>query len=287
MAHVVDANAHVMAADGGGSAASAGEARDPHEATAEELLAYMHEAGVHQAVIVPHPPGSYDNSYCIEAAQRYPESFVAIGKIDVADQEAIARLRQLVEQPGIGGLRFELRDGRDRSEWLDAPETIPLWEGAARRPVSVSLPSVRRSDQLPALRRVLEGFPTVPIILLHGMAEVPVEDGPPYQQASDFFALAEFPHVYFAFAHREIADKTKGKSTCRAFFEAFVRRFGASRLMWASFFPSRATADAPLKGLFDPVLEELSFLSRDDLDWVLGGTARSLFPSLRGALHNP
>ncbi len=287
MAHVVDANAHVMAADVGDAVPPPGEARDSHEATAEELLAHMRQAGVHQAVIVPHPPGSYDNGYCIEAAQRYPESFVAIGKIDVADPEAVAKLNQLVEQPGIGGLRFELRDGRDPSEWLDAPETIPLWEAAARRSVSVSLPSVRRSDQLPALRRVLERFPTVPIVLLHGMAEVPVDDGPPYQHASDFFALAELPNVYFAFAHREIADKTRGKSTCRAFFEAFVGKFGASHLMWASFFPSRATAEAPLKGLFDPVLEELSFLSHDDLDWVLGETARSLFPSLRGALHNP
>ena len=150
MTHIVDANAHVMAADVGGAVASLGEARDPHEATAEELLAYMRQAGVHQAVIVPHPPGSSDNSYCIEAAQRYPESFVAIGKIDVADPEAVARLNQLVEEPGIGGLRFELRDGRDPSEWLEAPEIIPLWEGAARRPVSVYChPSAGRTSYRP------------------------------------------------------------------------------------------------------------------------------------------
>ena len=289
MAYVVDANVHVIAAGRrrypvaplrGKLPAWAGGAHS----TAEAFLEHMRIAGVHQAALA-HPASvyGYDNSCCLDSASRYPESFVALGAIDVADQEAGAALRWLVEQRGLGAIRFERRDARDPSEWLDAPATMSLWQEAARHRTCVSLPTVRRMSDLPALRRVLERFPTVRV-LLRRMAGAPAEDGPPYEAAKDLFALAEFPNVYLTFSQHNIEDARKGKSNPQAFFEAFISKFGARRLMWGSFFPAnRATPEAPYKGLVDRVREELSFLQQDDRDWLLGETARNLFPSLRDA----
>jgi predicted TIM-barrel fold metal-dependent hydrolase len=64
----------------------------------------------------------------------------------------------------------------------------------------------------------------------------------------------------------------------------FLARFGAHRLMWASFFPAyRSTSDGPLKGLLEYVRAQLAFLPAADLDLLLGETARSLYPSLSAA----
>ncbi len=276
MAYVVDGNAHVMPA-------SAEEATAREDATAEELLGYMRQAGVQQALLVPHPPSNYDNGYCIECARRYPESFAAVGKINMADQEPGAALPGLVKQPGTAGLRLDAPGGGDPSEWLEAPRTTPIWEAAQRGQLPVSLPSVRRLDQLPAVRRVAERFPSVPLLLMHAIVAASTEDGPPYEQARDFFALAELPNVYVAVTHHHIAEANKGRSTSRDFLESLIKAFSARRLLWASFFPARAPQDAPLKGLIDPVRSALSFLTPEDRDWILGETARSLYPMLRGA----
>ena len=97
--------------------------------------------------------------------------------------------------------------------------------------------------------------------------------------------IARYPNVYSTFSHLNVKDAAKGKSTPRDFFQTVVDRFGANRLMWASFFPAyKASAEAPVKGLIDYVRAELAFLGQTDLDWVLGETARSLFLSRREAV---
>jgi len=284
MSYVLDTNVHVLAADPAGRPIPSPSGRAPDwaaGATAEDVLGFMRQARVDHALVVP--SGDYDNAYTVDAAYRYPESFTAVGKIDVTDPSAQALLTWLVQQPGIGGLRFEAPDGRESSKWLEAPATLALWHEAEENGMSVGLASVRQIDQLPAVQRLLERFPTVPVILRR-MVEAPTEDGPPYAAARDFFALARFPNVYSTFSHLNIRDAGKGKSTVQTFFETVVEKFGANRLMWASFFPAyRATPEEPVKGLLDLIREELSFLPRGELDLLLGGTARQLFPATQRA----
>src|SRR5205814_2463112 len=116
---------------------------DPPEGedvTAEELLGFMRQADVQQALLVPHPQSSYDNSYCIESAQRYPDSFVAIGKIDGADSDAGAIAMSLADQRRVGGLRIDARGRRDPLEWLSAAPTVSIWRVAALSGLTISLP---------------------------------------------------------------------------------------------------------------------------------------------------
>jgi predicted TIM-barrel fold metal-dependent hydrolase len=88
--------------------------------------------------------------------------------------------------------------------------------------------------------------------------------------------------VYSTFSHLNIKETNRGNSTHQAFFEVFIERFSARRLMWASFFPAyRAAPESPVKGLLDYVRAELAFLPDEDLTWLLGETARSLYPSMR------
>jgi L-fuconolactonase len=239
----------------------------------------MAQAGVNHTLVVA--TGDYSDDYIRESARRYSGSFSAIAKLDVSEPDAFGNLELLTRQPEVAGVRFEWRaEGADPSDWLDAPQTRPLWELADRERIPISLASVRKLEHLPALRRVLERYPDVTVILRR-LVQPPVEDGPPYAGAQALFAMAEFPRLYSTFSDLNIEEADAGASTYQAFFGAVVERFGANRLMWASFFPAhRADASAPVGGLMEFVREKLAFLGGSALDWMLGETACSVYPSI-------
>jgi len=285
MAYVVDTNVHLLDVDPRGRPVPPPTGRVPawwEGSTAEQVRDHMSQAGIDHTLVVA--TGTYDDSYILACARRYPDSFTAIAKLDVSDPGAAAMLGSLAARPEVGGIRFEWRgDGAEPADWIDAPQTRVLWEQAVKDGVRVSLASVRNVEHLGSLRRVLERFPTLTVILRR-MIQPPVDDGPPYQDAGPLLALAEFPNVHSTFSDLNIAETDTGASTHLAFFETFIGSFGASRLMWASFFPAhRATPEAPIKGLLDYVRAQLAFLREEDLDWLLGESARRLYPSVRAA----
>ena len=278
MAYTVDGNVHVLDADSQGNPVPPPNGKIPEwaqGATVELLLTHMKQAGIDHSVVVT--PGSYDEDYCASAALRYPESFSLIGKVDIDDPDAPSNMLEITKRPEVIGVRFESRGSTSPAEWLDAPETLALWEVAAANDIGVGLAAVRKMEHLPALRRVLERYPNATVILRR-MVQPPTEEGAPYKASENLLSLGEFPNVYSTFSHMNIKETNEGKSTHRAFFEAFLENFGAKRLIWSSFFPAyRATDEAPVKGLIDGVKDDLSFLSQEDRDSIFGGTARDLY----------
>src|SRR5437764_600110 len=196
MAQVVDASAHIFSGDrtrypiaarlGGVLPAWA---RGRQALTAEELLGLMAEAGVDQAILV-HQPNVYDtdHSYLFDTARRYPESFVVQGVVEVYYRYA-AQMAGWLRDQGAAMFRFEHDPELDVADWIDSSRLRPVWEEAAKGPVPVSLPW-GNVKHIPVLRRVLERYPTVPIVLRR-FAGVSIEDGPPYDAGREFFALAE------------------------------------------------------------------------------------------------
>jgi len=286
MTQVVDISAHIFSGDRTRYPLAArlggilpAWARGRQALTAEELLGLMAEAGVQQAVLV-HQPNVYDSdhSYLLDTAKRYPESFVVQGGIEVYYRYA-AQMASWLREQGVGMFRFEHDPELDAKE-IDSPRMTPVWEEAAKGAITVSLPWIQMRH-IPVLRRVLERFPTVPMVLRR-FAGAPMEDGPPYEAARDFFALAEYPNVYHAFSRDSIRAAEKGKSTPQAFFGALVDRFGAHRLMWGSYYGTNvATGDMQYKDLISDSRSGLSFLKPTDLDLILGESARQLIPALR------
>jgi L-fuconolactonase len=247
---------------------------------AEEFLGLMHENVVHQAALV-HQMAVYDtdHSYVLDSRKRYPESFVVMGAVDVVYRQAVNMDDWLAEEQ-VDILRFEHADATDPEQWLDCDQVRPLWEIAAKSGIPVSVPFVQMRH-VPVFRKVIERFPGVPM-LLRRMGGPPMEDGPPYAAAKDFFSLAEFPSVYFIFSRENIRAAAKGRSTPRTFFETCIDKFGAKRLMWGSYYGTNvATGDMQYKDLIDDVRQGLSFLSQGDRDWLLGESARALLPGLR------
>lgn len=250
--------------------------------TAEEFLELMDDAGVDKAVLVQAATvHGYDNSYCADSAQRYPDRFVGVCTIDMLAPDAPDRLSYWVEERGMRGIRlFTTGSGRPETDWLDDPRTFPVWERA--RSLGIPVCVQMRATGIPRLRRVLERFTDIPVLVDH-MAGPSLHDGPPYEAAKELFALADFPNVYLKFSTHNLVEAREGRSTPQAFFRAVIDRFGARRLMWGSNFPNSRWdgPPGPYKGLVELAKESLSFLSEEERNWLLGEAALAVYPWLR------
>lgn len=241
--------------------------------TTEQLLQSMAGAGVDAAVLVQgFTPYGYDNSYVIDSVRQHPKQFTGVGVENDLDQEAPRRLRVLVEQHGIRGLRII---ARERREPMDDPRAVGLWRGAAdlRIPVCVQM----TASQIPQFRRMLERFPTVAVALDH-MARPDVRGGPPYRAAQPLFDLAHYPNVYLKWTTTNLDAVVEASGVPQDLLWALADRFGAHRLMWGSNYS--ATFDRPYAVLAEAGRQAVGRLSPEEQRWALGETALRLWPEL-------
>jgi predicted TIM-barrel fold metal-dependent hydrolase len=133
-----------------------------------------------------------------------------------------------------------------------------------------------KQEGIPLLRQIMDKFPKVIIILDH-LSRTPFEDGPPYSQAAELFALAKYGQVYLKISPLNVTPKSWGKGTPETFFGKLIDTFGASRIAWGSNFPNSVGTLAEILGA---ARKAFSFAKASDQDWVFGKTALSLYPKL-------
>jgi L-fuconolactonase len=211
-------------------------------ATAEALRGEMDRAGIARAVLV-HSTSAYgfENGYESDVAAADPDRFTAVGGIDVAALDAPRRMRYWIGERGLVGLRIYAAGAaveNDDATLLDDPRSFPAWETAAelRIPLIVNI----RFHALPRLARMLERFPTVPVIL-DNLASPPLGDGPPYAAAEPLLHLARHPQLTLKVTSSLLLrDHARGGGHLRAYLERAIADFGADRVMWGSNFPGSA-----------------------------------------------
>lgn len=243
----------------------------------EALVAAMDEAGVAKAAVV-HSSTTYgfDNAYVIDGCARYSDRLVAVGSVDMLDDQVEAVIKAWVGK-GLAGLRIFTGGSTkdfDPSE-LDNPKSFKAWDMLAelRLPMCIQTGAIG----LPQVAMLAKRYPTVNIILDH-LARPDVLDGPPYKNAHGLFAVAALPNVYLKLTPRIFGDVTKGQASAETFFPRVVQAFGASRLAWGSNFP---TSPGTLTEILATARAGLASLSTEDRAWVFGKTAAHLYPRLR------
>jgi predicted TIM-barrel fold metal-dependent hydrolase len=244
--------------------------------TVEALIAAMDAAGVAKAAVV-HSSTTYgfDNSYVVDGCNQYADRLVAVGSVDVLQEDAPQRIREWHTQ-GLKGLR--LFTGGSTKEFdpseLDDPRSFPAWELCAE----LNIPMCIQTGPvgLPQVTALAKRFPTVKIILDH-LGRPDVLDGPPYVNAQSMFDLAPLENIYFKLTPRIFGDVKKEKASADSFFPAVVQAFGAQRLAWGSNFP---TSPGTLAEILATAQAGLASLSDEDRSWIFEKTAKQLYPSL-------
>jgi predicted TIM-barrel fold metal-dependent hydrolase len=244
--------------------------------TVETLVAAMDEAGVAKAAVV-HSSTTYgfDNSYVVDGCAKHAHRLVAVGSVDVLQEDAPRRIREWRAR-GLAGLR--LFTGGSTKEFdpseLDDPRSFPSWELCDE----LGLPMCIQTGPvgLPQVTALAKRFPNVAIILDH-LGRPEVADGAPYAKAQSLFDLAALPNIYLKLTPRIFGDVRKGDARPETFFPRVVEAFGAQRMAWGSNFP---TSPGTLAEILSTAQEGLSSLGEEDREWIFSKTALKLYPAL-------
>lgn len=247
--------------------------------SAEQLLAAMDEAGVAKVALV-HASTAYghDASYVAECVQRYPERFAGVFSLDMLADDAVAQFARWTAA-GMSGLRLFTTGSTSPGQagWLADPKTYPVWEHCEALGMAVCVQM--RPEGAGDLRRLLERFPKVPIVLDH-LGRVSLSDGPPYKAAAWLFELADYPNLYLKLTTRTVHEASEGQSRPDEFFPRIVEAFEATRIAFGSNFPAH---EGPMSRLLHEAQEALACLSSEDLAAIFSGTALRLYPKLARA----
>ena len=266
------------------------------EFTPHSLIAEMDYAGVDMALIHTNPLLGRDNAYLADCVRAYPQRLRAMASVDewriVRDTDAvITELNTAIATHGLHAIKFNLSLAYlgNAGPWDDGPYR-PFWETATSLDVPVfftfrtaAQPSREKpaSDhirgyiaELDILIRWMERYPDVTCSLTHGFPyrvllngnrlSLPDEIWKPFSNPNCNLEVC-FPvrtGDYFDFPYRELWPA----------FEQMVERIGAYHLLWGTDMPFQ-NRTCTYRQSRDWIEKYCTFLGRDDLAMIMGGTA--------------
>jgi predicted TIM-barrel fold metal-dependent hydrolase len=247
--------------------------------TVEELLAAMDQAGVDKAAIV-HSSTTYgfNNDYVVDAVAAHPKRFTGVFSVNVTQPDAPERMRYWYSK-GMTGMRIYARGSTMAEAWLalDDPVTFPAWECAGDLGISVATNIHGTGAGLEQIKSTLKRFPGVRLIIDH-LGRPPVEDGPPYSAAKDYFALADFQNCYLKLTPSGLKSTIKGKAIADTLIPKLASVFGANRIAWGSNYPASPGTMSEIVAASKAALRSLSDIDRG---WIFAKTAQQLYPVLQ------
>lgn len=242
----------------------------------ELLLRLMAEHGVTGALLVQAPWYGEDNRYFVDAMRRFPGRFAALGYLpDPFAADAPEKLSRQYHVDGFRGIRIHLIDAAIVAG-VAAGLADPLIRraGELQVPVQILNRVPERHDLVIAMAR---RFPDIVFINDH-LGHPRVAEGHPYAASRSFFACGALPNVYAKLSlHSLLSRQDYPWADLHDFQQLTLAAYGADRLMWGSNFPMQLP-DPPYGQRLDAVRTALPFLTDDERAWIMGGTARSLWP---------
>jgi L-fuconolactonase len=244
----------------------------------EQLLHEMMLNGVDKAVIIcaQIDQNPANNEYIAECVRRYPHKLYQFPDVDCSwsptyhTPGAADRLRAIAERWPIRGFTHYLRNEDDG--WLDSAEGIAFFQAAAELGLIASIAAAPHHE--PALRRVAERFPTLPI-LRHHLAGVKVQDPAGLQQV---LASAALPNIYIKLSGFHYCSPvpwgfpyTDTHGVIQALYEAY----GPHRMCWGSDYPVVRKAMTYQHSL-EAFRTYCTFVPAADQAWILGKTLAGL-----------
>ncbi len=241
--------------------------------TVESLITAMDAAGVAKAAVV-HSSTTYgfDNSYVVDGCNQYADRLVAVGSVDMLDDNVCAVIRGWADKR-LAGLRIFTGGSTkdfDPAE-LEDPRSFKAWELLGDLGMSICIQT--GPIGLPQVAMLAKKFPKVNIILDH-LGRPEVADGAPYAKAQSLFDLAPLENIYLKLTPRIFGDVKKEKASAETFFPLVAKAFGAERMAWGSNFP---TSPGTLSEILVTAQAGLACLNDEERSWVFGKTAQQLY----------
>jgi predicted TIM-barrel fold metal-dependent hydrolase len=248
----------------------------PEPFTIERVVPMIDEAGVDRVVIVPPTLEGERIDYAQQAVARYPGRFGIMARIALDKPDRAARLATWRDQPGVLGIRLNIASAQ--AAWLTNGTTDWFWPAAEKANLPVMFLT---TGQTPLFGAIAERHPRLALIIDHmGVSSEAVRNKKLAEAIDQSVALAKYPNVsvklsaspLFSAEPYPFRDMTPH---IRRLFDAY----GPRRCHWGTDV-TNSYAKATYRQRVTHFTEELSFLSEDDKDWIMG---RSIVERLQWA----
>ena len=244
----------------------------PEPFTVDRTIELLDQHGVDRAVLVPPLVSGFNsdtaNQYALEAAARYPDRLVVMGRFDPRPPDARRRLETWLDQPGMRGVRFSL-EGPPAPQLLEEGHLDWFWPEAERLGVPVY---VVRPGRPQDLARVAERHAELRLSCDH--LALPRERGPKALAAHVDVLATLLPHANVIVKISALPTMSRQGFPFADLHES-IRRiydlFGPARLAWATDYTAArgrlgdAVTYPHLRDFVGIALPNLSASERDDL----------------------
>ncbi len=234
---------------------------------AAALARLQRECGVDCGVLVQ-PVGAYgtDNRYVLDAASVDPGRFASLVVVDPTAPTAVACLEGCLDAGASGVRLFDIPSADP--PWLGRDSGWPFIDRAVERGARVVVTVM--AEGMAAVASVLDRRPS-PVALDHcGFVDLDTVDG---WQA--LVALGRFANLRLKVTSHVLHHVADPARTVRSLAD----EFGADRLMWGSDFCQ--TQWGTYAELVELARAACEFLSTEEADAYLGGTALAMWPELQ------
>jgi len=238
----------------------------------EDLIKEMDPAGVECATLVQ-PNGTYalDNTYQCDSAQRYAPRTVSVGILDPAASDAADKLSFWVNEHGMAGVRLQSQADHDDTR-CDA-----IWQRAEDLGVPISIGGGGQPGKIGQMGAMAGRHPNVIFAPDHFAGWSGAEDKAAMTTALE--TLAKLPNAHLRISSTSLLPYAALTNAEKELFRRVIEAFTPQRMMWGSNFPG--TRDGGYSRLVQLGQTALPWLSEDDREWIMGGTAHKLWPMLQ------
>ncbi len=243
--------------------------------TSDELLAEMDAHGVDWTVLVQTSWSTWDNGYIADSVKRFPDRFIGHGLIDPQDPKNAEQVRYWIKERGLVGFRFHPMYYPEEKILL-TPQNGAMWEEIAALDAIIQFHL--RAEFANQVAVIAQQYPHLTLILDHmGYPQIDADETD-FQPIVD---LAEYDNVYFKLS--DVAGRSHQDfpyTDVHPFIEKLLLVFGASRTVWGTGYPGhhRQKHNWPsLEQELRLIQEGLPFLTANDKDQILGGTAAQIW----------
>jgi predicted TIM-barrel fold metal-dependent hydrolase len=233
--------------------------------TADEVLGWMDAGGVDRAILVPPSWEGDRNDLALAAAERHPDRFAVMGRLDPdapGAREAIARWK---EQRGMLGLRFTFHTPvllapllEGRFDWL--------WSEAERHGVPVML--LIHHPHMHLVDAVAGRYPGLRLTIDHLGLVNGEEDAHAFRGLDQLLALARRPNVAVkSSALPCYSDEPYPYRGLRPFIRRVYDAFGPRRMFWGT---DQTRSPIGYREGIELFTRHLPWLTGEDLEWIMG-----------------
>ncbi len=246
---------------------------NPPSFTPEQLFTHTKPNGVQRIVLIQMSYYQFDNCYMLDVIKRFPGVFSGVA---IVDEDADDVGDHMVDLASRGVRGFRIYPGKETLEdWLGSPGMAEMWRVGAEK--GLAMCPLINPEALPAIGKMCERFPETRVVIDH-FARIGMDGILHEEQLADLCHLAKFPNTYVkTSAFYALGKKSPPYTDLGPMIRRLRDTFGAERLMWASDCPFQVGPGHNYADSIALIRDGLDFLSPEDRDWILRGTAEKVF----------